>query len=184
LIEHQQPDFFKKPGCFIEPGKHSYGESMAIKYWLMKTEPYAFSIQDLAASENQTTHWDGVRNYQARNFMRDDMKIGDMVLVYHSNAEPPGVAGTATVCKESYPDFTAFDKKSKYYDEKSRQSEPRWFMVDIRLDQIFDNFLPLPDLRDVPALKEMELLRKGSRLSVQPVRKKEFDKILKMGTAK
>ena len=150
-----------------------------MKYWLMKTEPGVYSISDLAAEKNQTTHWDGVRNYQARNFMRDDMKMGDLVLVYHSNANPPGVAGVAKVVKESYPDFTAWDPNDKHYDEKSSEDAPRWFMVDIQLQRQFSDVISLPDLRELKGLEEMELLRKGSRLSVQPVRKKEFDRIIK-----
>jgi predicted RNA-binding protein with PUA-like domain len=156
----------------------------AKKYWLMKTEPGAYSIQDLAKAKNQTTHWDGVRNYQARNFMRDDMKTGDQVLVYHSNADPPGVAGIATVVCESYPDHTAWDRKDKHYDPKSTRDNPRWFMVDIKLEEIFAELIPLDKLRGVSALKEMELLRKGSRLSVQPVRKREFDTIVKLAGTK
>ena len=112
--------------------------------------------------------------------MRDEMKIGDHVLVYHSNANPPAVAGTANVVKESYPDHTAWDKNDKHYDAKSSKENPRWFMVDIQLDQIFETPIGLPTLREIKALKEMELLRKGSRLSIQPVRKKEFDAILKL----
>ena len=156
----------------------------AKKYWLLKTEPNAYSIHDLAKEKKQTTYWDGVRNYQARNIMRDEMKEGDGVLVYHSNADPPAVVGTAKVVRESYPDFTSWDKKDKHYDPKSTQESPRWFMVDIQLDTIFDEPIPLPRLRDVKALKDIELLRKGSRLSVQPVRKKEFDAILKLAKAK
>ncbi len=155
----------------------------AKKYWLMKTEPSVYSIQDLAAEPKQTTYWDGVRNYQARNFMRDEMKKGDRILIYHSNADPPAVAGIATVAQEAYPDFTSWDKKDKHYDPKSSQDTPRWFMVDVKLEKIFDQPLGLPALREVKALEEMELLRKGSRLSVQPVRKKEFDAISKMAGA-
>jgi len=157
---------------------------MAKKYWLMKSEPNDYSIQDLANESDQTTHWDGVRNYQARNLMRDEMKIGDEVLFYHSNADPPSVVGLASVCKESYPDFTCWDKNDKHYDPKSSEEKPRWFMVDIKLKAVFDKPLSRDDLKDVPALKQMELLRKGSRLSVQPVRKKEFDAILKLAKAK
>ena len=156
----------------------------AKKYWLLKTEPSAYSIQDLAREPNQTTHWDGVRNYQARNFMRDEMKQGDGVLVYHSNADPPAVVGTAAVSRESYPDFTSWDKKDKHYDPKSTQENPRWFMVDIKLDQVFSAPIALETLRGVKSLAEMELLRKGSRLSVQPVRKKEFEVILKLAKKK
>lgn len=154
------------------------------KYWLVKTEPESFSIQDLARAADQTTCWDGVRNYQARNMMRDEMKLGDRVLVYHSNAHPPAVAGVAVVARESYPDHTSWDRNDPHYDEQSTPESPRWFMVDIKLEQIFDEPLPLETLRGVAALKDMELLRKGSRLSVQPVRKAEFDVILKMAKAK
>lgn len=153
---------------------------MAKKYWLMKTEPSTYSIEDLAKEKNKTTHWDGVRNYQARNFMRDDMKKGDEVLLYHSNAKPPGVVGTCSVVKESYPDFTAFDPKDKHYDPKSKQSEPRWYMVDIKLAKKFKELIGLDYLKTVKALDGMALLAKGSRLSVQPVTKKQFDTILKI----
>jgi len=152
----------------------------AKKFWLLKTEPKSYSIQDLAAEPTQSTHWDGVRNYQARNTMRDEMKLGDRVLVYHSNADPPGVAGVALITQEGYPDFTSWDPNDKHYDPKSTQANPRWFMVDIRLEIVFNELIGLPDLRQCAALKDMVLLRKGSRLSVQPVRKKEFDAILKM----
>ncbi len=150
-------------------------------YWLMKSEPYVYSIQDLAKDKNKTTCWDGVRNYQARNMMRDKMKKGDLVLYYHSNAKPPGVAGVAKIVQESYPDHTQFDKKSKYYDPKATNEEPRWFMVDIQLVKIFKNFLPLEDLKALKALDGMELIRKGSRLSVQPVTKKQYETIVKLG---
>lgn len=151
------------------------------KYWLMKSEPYVYSIDDLAADTNKTTCWDGVRNYQARNMMRDEMKKGDLVLFYHSNAKPPGVAGTAKIVKEGYPDHTAFDENSKYFDPKSKKDEPRWMMVDIKLVKKFKRFVPLDELREVKALEGMVLLQKGSRLSVQPVSKKQFDKIVKLG---
>jgi predicted RNA-binding protein with PUA-like domain len=148
-------------------------------YWLVKTEPESFSIDDLAAAPQQTTCWDGVRNYQARNFMRQ-MKLGESVLVYHSSVDPPAVVGIATVARESYPDHTAWDKKDPHYDPQSTKDEPRWFMVDLKFDRALARPLPLDELRGVKALKDMELLRKGSRLSVQPVRKVEFDAILKL----
>lgn len=151
-----------------------------MKYWLVKTEPESFSIQDLARQPKQTTHWHGVRNYQARNTLRDDMKLGDQVLFYHSNAEPPCVVGIAEVVREGYGDFTAWDQNSDYYDPKSTAENPRWFMVDLKLVRIFAKPLALETLRPIAALQEMELLRKGSRLSVQPVRKKEFDAIVKL----
>ncbi len=151
-----------------------------MKYWLMKTEPESYSIDDLAAEKNQTTFWSGVRNYQARNFMRDDMKIGDQVLFYHSNANPPAIVGVAEVVRESYPDYTSWDENDHHYDPKSTPDAPRWFMVDIRLKRKFDRPLGRNELTGVKALAEMELMRKGSRLSVQPVRKKEFDTVLKL----
>jgi len=150
------------------------------KYWLMKTEPESFSLQDLAKQPKQTTCWSGVRNYQARNFMRDEMKTGDRVLFYHSSTDEPAIVGIAVVARESYADHTAWDKKDDHFDAASTEENPRWFMVDLRLDQVFKKPLPLSQLRSVPALKEMELLRKGSRLSVQPVRKGEFEAILKL----
>jgi predicted RNA-binding protein with PUA-like domain len=149
------------------------------KFWLLKTEPESFSVQDLAKAPGQTTCWDGVRNYQARNFLRDEMSIGDRVLLYHSGAEP-AVVGIAKVSRAAYPDPTAWDPKDPHYDPTATKEEPRWFMVDIQLERIFDRPLPLATLRGVPALKGMELLRKGSRLSVQPVRKGEFEAISKL----
>jgi predicted RNA-binding protein with PUA-like domain len=157
---------------------------MAKKYWLLKTEPESYSIQDLAREPEHTTYWDGVRNYQARNLMRDEMRLGDEVLIYHSNADPPAVVGTATVVRESYPDHTSWDPRDKHFDPKSSAENPRWFMVDVKLGMVFDRPLGLPELRELTALKEMELLRKGSRLSVQPVRKKEFTAILKLAQKK
>ena len=154
----------------------------AKQYWLMKSEPYVYSIDNLAEDENQTTCCDGVRNYQARNLMRDEMKKGDLVLYYHSNAKPPGVAGVAKVVQESYPDHTQFDKKSKYFDPKATRETPRWFMVDIKLVKKFKTFLPLDELKTVKALEGMVLLQKGSRLSVQPVTKKQYETILKLGS--
>jgi predicted RNA-binding protein with PUA-like domain len=121
-----------------------------------------------------------VRNYQARNILRDDMKKGDGVLFYHSNAKPPGIVGTAVVAKEGYPDFTAFDPEDPHYDPKSDEDDPRWYMVDIRLERIFEEPLTLPALKEIPDLQGMELLRRGSRLSVQPVTPAEWRKVLKL----
>ena len=148
-------------------------------YWLMKSEPRVFSINDLAQSPKQTTCWDGVRNYQARNFMRA-MAIGDLVLFYHSNAEPPAVVGIAEVVRTAYPDKTQFDKSSHHYDPASVPSAPRWDMVDIRYRQTFKANLSLDRLRGEPQLKNMVLLRKGSRLSVQPVTEAEWALMLKL----
>ena len=147
----------------------------------MKTEPDVFSIDDLASAPNQTTCWDGVRNYQARNFMRDQMQFGDRVLVYHSNADPSCVVGTATVVRTSYPDHTAWDPNDPHFDPKSDPENPRWFMVDIQFESKFRVAQSLEMLRAVPKLSAMELLRKGTRLSVQPVSKQEFTIIEKLG---
>ena len=148
---------------------------MAKQYWLMKSEPDVFGIDDLKNSKDQETTWDGVRNYQARNFMRDDMKKGDLVLFYHSNAKPPGVAGVAVVSKESHPDHTAFDKKSKYFDPKSDPDNPRWMMVNVKFKKKFKNLVSLETLKEQSELKEMKLIQKGNRLSILPLTKDEFD---------
>ena len=152
----------------------------ARRFWLLKSEPEAFSIHDLAARPQQTTCWDGVRNYQARNFLRDDMKLGDGVLFYHSGGEQPAVVGTAIVVREGYPDDTAWRKNDPHFDAKASPDKPIWQMVDIRLEEIFATPLALEALRGVKSLATMELLRRGSRLSVQPVTKAEFDAILKL----
>ncbi|HXT57513.1 MAG TPA: EVE domain-containing protein [Pirellulales bacterium] len=154
------------------------------KYWLLKSEPTSFSIQDLAACPKQTTFWSGVRNYQARNFMRDEMRAGDEVLFYHSGAEPPAIVGTAAVVREGYPDHTAWDPSDSHYDVKASPDNPIWQMVDIKLGRIFDEPLPLDSLRSVAALRNMELLRRGSRLSVQPVSKSEFETVLRLAESK
>jgi predicted RNA-binding protein with PUA-like domain len=154
------------------------------RYWLLKSEPDSFSIQDLAASPKQTTFWSGVRNYQARNFMRDEMRLGDEILFYHSNAAPPAVVGTAIVVREGYPDHTAWDPNDSHFDAKVSPEKPTWQMVDIQLPEIFDEPLPLEELKAVAALRDMELLRRGSRLSVQPVKKNEFDAVLKLARRK
>ncbi len=153
------------------------------KCWLVKSEPDCFSIGDLEKAPQQTTCWDGVRNYQARNFMRD-MKLGDRVLYYHSSTDPPSVVGTAVVAREAYPDHTAWTKSSDHFDPKASPENPIWQMVDIKLAEKFVEPLPLETLRGVPALKDMELLRRGSRLSVQPVSPAEYDAVLKLSKAK
>ena len=153
------------------------------RFWLMKSEPRVFSIEDLARSSKQTTCWDGVRNYQARNFMRA-MAAGDRVLFYHSNAEPPTVVGVAEVVRTAYPDATQFDKTSHHYDPASALSAPRWDMVDIQYRQTFKTSLSLDQLRLEPKLKGMVLLQKGSRLSVQPVTEAEWTVVLKLAGAK
>ena len=152
----------------------------AIQHWLVKSEPDVFSIDDLAKSPKKTTFWDGVRNYQARNILRDEMKLGDQVLFYHSNAKPPGIAGLATVVREGYADHTAWDPQDPHFDPKTDPEKPTWMMVDIQLVRKFARELSLDELRQVPELADMVLLRRGSRLSVQPVTPAEFAAILTM----
>jgi predicted RNA-binding protein with PUA-like domain len=151
---------------------------MARRYWLMKSEPDVFSIDDL--ERTGVDCWDGVRNYQARNFMRD-MKVGDGVLFYHSNAKPPGVAGLARVARTAYPDPTAFDSGSHYFDPDSDRQNPRWVMVDIAFVEKFPAVLPLPVLQTTPGLEEMMVTRKGMRLSVQPVTPADWKIVVKLG---
>jgi predicted RNA-binding protein with PUA-like domain len=148
-------------------------------YWLMKSEPSAFSIDDLMKADKQTTCWDGVRNYQARNFMRN-MAMGDQVLFYHSNADPPAAVGIAEVVNTAYTDPTQFDKRDAHYDPASKPSSPRWDMVDIKYVRKFSRPLSLDQLRKQTQLKGMVLLRKGSRLSVQPISPLEWEHILSL----
>ena len=138
-------------------------------YWLIKSEPSCFSIDDLRNSPEQTSPWDGVRNYQARNFMRDTMRVGDQVFFYHSNCNPPGIVGIAEVVSEPYPDYTAFDPNSDHPDASSTPDKPRWFMVDMRFKEKFTQIISLETLKHCPELEKMALVRKGNRLSVMPV---------------
>lgn len=154
---------------------------MAKKYWLFKTEPNTYSIDDLENEKDQITQWEGIRNYQVRNFIRDDMKIGDKVLFYHSNAKPTAVVAECEIVKEAYPDFFAFDPESKYFDAKSKQDEPRWFMVDVKLSKKFKTQVSLEEMKANPKLSEMRLVQRGNRLSAFPIEKKEYDEIVKMG---
>jgi predicted RNA-binding protein with PUA-like domain len=144
-----------------------------MNHWLIKSEPDVFSIHDLAKTRKRTTHWEGVRNYQARNFLRA-MKQGDLALYYHSNAEPSAVAGIVEVVREAYPDTSACDPRSDYHDPKASPDNPIWSMVDVKLVEIFSREISLEELRDVKALAGMELLRRGSRLSVHPVTPAQF----------
>ena len=146
-----------------------------MNYWLMKSEPETFGIDHLAQLPNKTDCWDGVRNYQARNMMRDEMKKGDLVFFYHSNCTPPGIVGTMKVVKEAYPDHTQFDPDSKYYDPKSSPEKPRWFYVDVKLEKKFKKMIPLEQLKQYPELENMLILRKGNRLSITPITQKEWD---------
>lgn len=148
-----------------------------MQHWLMKSEPDTFSIDDLAAAPKRTTFWDGVRNYQARNFMRDQMRIGDGVLFYHSSCPEPGVAGLAEVVSGPYPDETQFDPKSHYYDPKSTRENPRWQLVDVKLVRKTP-LLPLKRMREHPALASMILLRPGNRLSITPVTPAEWREVV------
>ncbi|MEA3135316.1 MAG: hypothetical protein QOG17_3162 [Gammaproteobacteria bacterium] len=153
-----------------------------MNHWLLKSEPATFSIDDLAARPKQTTAWDGVRNYQARNMLRDSMKKGDLAFFYHSSCEVPGIAGIVSVVKSGYPDETAFDRKHHHYDPESRPSDPRWYVIDVKFRRKFKRIVTLDDLRKHAdnALAELVLLRRGNRLSVTPVAKKDWDFILKL----
>lgn len=151
------------------------------RYWLFKSEPDVFSFDDLKSAPNSTTHWDGVRNYQARNMLRDEIKAGDLVLFYHSSCEEVGVVGVAEVVKGGYPDHAAFDSDSKYFDPKSTSAEPRWFMVDIKWKQEFKHKVTLTELKSTPELSTMKLVQRGQRLSVQPVETSHFKKVCVMG---
>lgn len=154
---------------------------MSKRFWLMKSEPDVYSIDTL--KKDKTTWWEGVRNYQARNFMVQDMKIGDEVLFYHSNAEPPGIAGRAVVSQAANPDRSALDPKSEYYDPKATKDKPIWQCVQVTFAEKFDDILTLPQLKSDPVLQDMLVIKKGQRLSVQPVGENEFHHIIKKAKA-
>jgi predicted RNA-binding protein with PUA-like domain len=149
-----------------------------MSYWLMKSEPDEFSIDDLVKAPKKTTAWFGVRNYQARNFMRDHMRIGDGVLFYHSSCPEPGIAGIAEVASTAYPDASQFDPKSPYYDAKSKREEPRWMLVDVKLVKK-TSLLPLDEMRAMASLEDMMTLRRGNRLSITPVTPAQWRAVLK-----
>ena len=151
---------------------------MKKKYWLMKSEPEVYSIDDL--KKDKTTLWDSIRNYQARNFMTQEMSIGDEILFYHSNAKPPGVAGIAKVAKLAQADPTQFDKKSDYYDEKSSAENPRWHCVEIKYVNKMKNFVSLDTIKATKSLKNMLVVQRGQRLSIQPVSEKDFNEVIKL----
>jgi predicted RNA-binding protein with PUA-like domain len=160
----------------IDPEERVMGSDKS--YWLMKSEPDVFSIDDLARTK--TTHWDGVRNFRARNYIRT-MRIGDGVFFYHSNADPKAIVGLARVSKEAYPDSTQYDKKGEYYEPRATKEKPYWFMVEIEFVRKLDQPLSLEMLRGIPDLDGMALLKKGQRLSVQPVTEGEWRTICKLG---
>lgn len=147
-----------------------------MNYWLMKSEPSTFGIDDLARAKNRTTGWDGVRNYQARNFLRDQMKKGDLAFFYHSSCDVPGIAGIVKIVREGYPDRSAFDSKDDHYDPESDPQNPRWYVVDVQLENKFDDIITLDALREHSKgpLKDMLLLKRGNRLSITPVTKQEW----------
>lgn len=151
-----------------------------MNYWLMKSEPNEFSIDALHSMPEQTEHWDGVRNYQARNMMRDEMKIGDRVFFYHSNCEEPGIVGIMEVVKEGYPDFTAFDPDDKHFDPKSDPDNPRWMMVDVKFVRKLSRTITLKELKAKPELADFPLVRRGNRLSIMPVSAEQWHFILNL----
>lgn len=153
---------------------------MARNYWLFKTEPSTFSFDDLLNAPNRTTAWDGVRNFQARNMLRDQVAVGDRVFIYHSSADPTGIAGIAEVVRAGYPDPSAFDKKDSHFDPKSDPKNPTWYLVDVRAVETLPRFITLDDLRKVKGLEDMVLLKRGSRLSIQPVKAAEWEIITKL----
>ena len=152
------------------------------RYWLFKSEPNAYSYADLQGEEDQTAEWDGVRNYQVRNFMRDEMGPGDAVLFYHSSTNPTAVVGIATIVSQAYPDATAWDPQSKYYDPKSSPDNPAWLVVDIKADREFARPVTLAEIKQNPALASMLLVRRGMRLSIQPVTQAEYEEIVLLGS--
>jgi predicted RNA-binding protein with PUA-like domain len=155
-----------------------YEEGKFMNYWLLKTEPETFGIRHLEALPNQVTAWEGVRNYQARNLLRDCLQEGDLAFFYHSSCKVPGIAGIVKVVRSGYPDISAFDPNSHYYDPKSLQENPRWYVVDVKLVQKFRRIIPLAELRRLVPLRQMVLLKTGNRLSVMPVTEQEWQTIL------
>ena len=153
---------------------------MSEKLWLFKADPKDYSIDDLANEQNQTTSWDGIRNYMARNLLRDEIKKGDQILLYHSNANPKGIVGLGKVVRSAYPDDTALDQSSVYYDPKSTKDNPIWYMVDVKLVEMFPKVIELRELKETKGLEEMMLTQRGSRLSIQPVRKSEWKIIMQL----
>lgn len=152
-----------------------------MRYWLLKTEPDTFSFDDLKARVKKTEPWNGVRNYQVRNLMRDDMNLGDLGFFYHSSCPQPGIAGVVKIVREAYPDHTQFDPASDYFDAGSKQEAPRWLMVDVKWHADFPTFVTLDALRADPKLADLATLRRGNRLSITPVEKAHWERICKLG---
>lgn len=177
LVQKRQGDINKNPAY---KNSTSYAILTSMNYWLFKSEPDTFSIDDLSKRPKQTEHWDGVRNYQARNFLRDGVQVGDKAFFYHSNCTPPGIAGIVEIVKAGYPDYTAWDPKSKYFDPDCIPSKPRWFMVDVKFFKKFDHFISLDTIKNHPVLKNMRVAQKGSRLSITPVTADEWKIILSL----
>lgn len=157
---------------------HGNDINRQMQYWLMKSEPDVYGIDHL--KRFKVDHWDGIRNYQARNFMRDDMNKGDLAFFYHSNCDEPGIAGIMEIAREAYPDHTQFDPDEKYFDPKSDPDNPRWFMVDVRFVRKLERVITLRELKSYKTLADMRLVQKGSRLSIMPVTKRQWDFILKL----
>ncbi len=151
------------------------------RYWLFKSEPGVYSFEDLLAEVDQTTYWEGVRNYQARNYLRDVVQVGDGVLFYHSRIKPPAVVGTAVVVRAGYPDDSAWEPGNPYFDSRSTPERPVWFRVDIRADKVFPRVVPLDVLKRTPGLEQMMVTRRGARLSIQPVSPSEWQIVLGLG---
>jgi predicted RNA-binding protein with PUA-like domain len=151
-----------------------------MNHWLMKSEPDVFGIDHLRAMPKKTEHWDGVRNYQARNMMRDDMKKGDLVFFYHSNCPEPGIVGIMKVVREAYPDHTAFDPENRYHDPKSDPGSPRWYMVDVRYQRKLKRVVTLSELKEHPEMQDCPLVRRGNRLSIMPITQRQWDVVLEL----
>jgi predicted RNA-binding protein with PUA-like domain len=153
-----------------------------MRYWLFKSEPNVFGIHHLAKRLHQTEPWDGVRNYQARNFLRDDVQMGDLAFFYHSNCEPPGIVGVMSIVKTGYPDTTQFDPESRYYDPRATREKPIWYRVDVKLEQSFPRLISLAELKSHPALQSLWILRRGNRLSITPLTQSEWQAIYVLAT--
>jgi len=178
VIVSQHPSIPSRHGTLLGPSKDSKTVKKLMAYWLMKSEPEDYSIDDLKRDGREP--WDGIRNYQARNMMRDDMRIGDSVFFYHSNCKEPGIVGISSVASKPYPDPTQFDPKSKYFDPKSDKDNPRWMLVDVEFVRKLKKSITLAEIKAHPGLEDMILTRRGNRLSIMPVDKEHWDLILSL----